>query len=166
MPSIINKDFRNFNINKKYDLIFIGFNTFLHLLTDSDAMECLKSVKKHMHSNTLFYIDIFVPNPLFLYRTKKRIKNLEYIDSNTNETMYIDEICDYDSQTEINKITWIYYSKNKNEEKYNFTMRMYSPNTMNKLLIDSELQISNLWGNHEFSAFDESSVQQIYECQI
>ena len=63
-------------------------DTFLHLLTDSDSMKFLQSIKKHMHENTLFYIDIFVPNPLFLYRNKKRIKNLEYIDSKTNQTIY------------------------------------------------------------------------------
>ena len=50
---IINQDFRKFNFNKKYDMIFIGFNTFLHLLNDADAIECLNSVKKHMHSRFL-----------------------------------------------------------------------------------------------------------------
>ena len=72
-------------------MIFIGFNTFLHLLTDSDALLFFKSVKSHMHSDTLFYIDIFVPNPEFLYRRDKRLKNFEYIDSKTNETIYVDD---------------------------------------------------------------------------
>jgi len=164
--NIINQDFRNFNLNKKYDMIFIGFNTFLHLLNDADAMLFFNSIKKHMHDNTLFYIDIFVPNPLFLYRSKKRIKNLEYIDSITNNTIYIDEICDYNRLTEINKITWIYYSNDKKEEKYHFTMRMYYPDTMNRLIIDSGLNINNIWGSHEFTLFDESSEMQIYECAI
>jgi len=165
--NIINQDFRNFNLNMKFDMIFIGFNTFLHLLNDSDANAFLQSVKQHMHKNTLFYIDILVPNPLFLYRTKKRIKNLEYIDSRTNEITYIDEVSDYNKINEINKITWIYYLKDKLKElKYNFTMRMYSPNTMNRLIIDSELQISNLWGDYDLSNFNESSQLQIYECQL
>ena len=163
---ILNQDFRSFQLNKKYDMIFIGFNTFLHLLNDSDAMQFFCSVKQHMHAKTLFYIDIFVPNPLFLYRTKKRIKNLEYIDSKTKEITYIDEICNYDRITEINKITWIYYSNSKKEEKYYFTMRMYFPDTMNRLIIDSGLHINNIWGNHECSSFNESSEIQIYECTI
>ena len=164
--NIINQDFRSFDFNQTYDMIFIGFNTFLHLLKNADAVECLNSIKKHMHPNTLFYIDIFVPNPLFLYRSKKRIKNLEYIDSTTNQTTYIDEICDYNGTTEINKITWIYYSENHKELKYNFTMRMYFPNTMNRLIIDTGLKINHLWGNHEFFDFDESSEIQIYECKL
>ena len=166
VPNIITGDFRDFNLNNKYDIIFIGFNTFLHLLNDTDATKCFNSVKKHMHANTLFYIDIFVPNPLFLYRSKKRIKNLEYIDTKTNQTIYIDEICDYNRTTEVNKITWVYYSKNQEEQEYNFTMRMYFPDTMNRLIIDSGLHINNLWGDHEFNMFNEDSELQIYECQI
>ena len=165
-PNIINKDFRDFNINIKYDMIFIGFNSFLHLLTDLDAMAFFESVKKHMHNKTLLYIDIFVPDPLFLFRSKKRIKNLEYINSKTIETMYIDEICNYDRVTEINKVTWIYYSEDKNEEEYDFMMRMYHTDTMNRLIIDSGLHINNLWGNYELNEFDESSELQIYECTI
>ena len=166
VPNIINADFRDFQLNKTYDIIFIGFNTFLHLLNDSDAAQCLTSIKKHMHNDTLFYIDIFVPDPLFLYRSKKRIKNLEYIDTKTQQTIYIDEICNYNSSTEINKITWIYYSKNQEEEKYYFTMRMYFPDTMNRLIIDSGLHINNLWGDYELNMFNENSELQIYECQI
>ena len=165
-PDIINQDFRDFNINKKYDLIFIGFNTFLHLLTDSDALFFFKSVKRHMHSNTLFYIDILVPNPDFLYKGNKRLKNLEYVDSKTNDIIYVDEICKYDEITEIMKVKWIYYSKNKQEEEYQFTMRMYYTDTMNRLITDSGLYINNLWGDYNLDEFNESSELQIYECKI
>ena len=166
VPNIMNNDFRNFNINKQYDMIFIGFNTFLHLLTDSDVMHFFKSVKEHMHSDTLFYIDIFIPDPLFLYKGEKRIKNLEYVDSETNETMYVDEVCNYDKITEINKVTWIYYSKDKVEEKYEFTMRMYHPERMNRLISDAGLHVTNVWGSHEGTPIQQSSKLQIYECQL
>ena len=52
-------DMRELELNETYDLIFIGFNSFLHLLTDEDAMTCLSAVKKHMHSTSLFVVDIF-----------------------------------------------------------------------------------------------------------
>ena len=166
-PNIVNQDFRDFNLGEKYDIIFIGFNTFLHILTDSDAISFLKAVKSHMHSESRFYIDIFVPDPSFLYRTQKRVKNLEYIDSQTNQTIYIDEVCNYDQSTEINKVTWIYYSKDSDkEEKYQFTMRMYYPDTMNRIITDVGFHINQLWGDHEFNEFNEYSELQIYECQL
>ena len=166
-PNIINQDFRDFKTDDKYDIIFIGFNTFLHLLKDSDAIHFLHSVKKHMHSNSLFYIDIFIPDPAFLYKRTKRIKNLEYFDSNLEKTMYIDEVCDFNQSNDIMKVTWIYYTKNKiEEEQYHFTMRMYYPDTINRIITDVGLHINNLWGDYELNAINESSELQIYECQL
>ena len=164
--NIINADFREFDLIKKFDMIFIGFNTFLHLLTDNDAGLFLQSVKKHMHSKSLFYIDIFVPNPDFLYKQDKRIKNFEYIDSKTNEKIYVDEVCQYNQKNEIMNVKWIYYSKNKQQEEYQFTMRMYYPDTMNRLITDSGLHINNLWGDYNSGTFKEFSQLQIFQCTI
>ena len=119
-----------------------------------------------MHEKTKFYIDIFIPKPEFLYNDNERIKKFEYIDTKTNETIYVDEICQYDSATEIMKVKWIYYSPNIQDQEYQFNMRMYFPDTMNRLLIDSGLTITNLWGDYELSPFDELSELQIYECQL
>ena len=76
------------------------------------------------------------------------------------------EICKYDKATDIMKVKWIYYSENKAEEEYQFTMRMYYPDTMNRLITDAGLHINNLWGDYQFSEFNESSELQIYECTI
>ena len=89
-----------------FDLIFIGFNSFLHLLRDEDAEACLKCVKQHMHKHTLFVIDIFVPNPLFLYRPETRFPVMEYKDSNSGELTKVEEISVYNQDSGINKITW------------------------------------------------------------
>ena len=80
--------------------------------------------------------------------------------------MYIDEICSYDQSNGINKIRWIYYSQDNNEEEYQFTMRMYYPDTMNRLITDAGLHINDLWGDYECNIFGESSELQIYECQL
>ena len=61
---------KSFNLHSTFDIIFIGFNSWLHLLTTTDVNHCLKQVKLHMKKESLFYIDIFLPNPLFLYRPK------------------------------------------------------------------------------------------------
>ena len=45
-------------------------------------------------------------------------------------------------------------------------MKMYYPDTMNRLITDSGLYITNLWGDYEFSEFNELSELQIYECTI
>ena len=164
--TFIQGDIRELDLNETFDLIFIGFNSFLHLLKDEDAEACLKSVKKHMHKDTLFVIDIFVPNPLFLYRPETRFPVMEYIDSITGELTKVEETSVYDSDSGINKITWFYNTPTKTDDKvYSFTMRMYFPDTMNRLLIDSGFTIQNMLGKHDFSAFQEDSELQIYICK-
>jgi hypothetical protein len=72
----------------------------------------------------------------------------------------------YNSDSEINKITWFYNTPSQTDDKiYNFTMRMYFPDTMNRLLINSGFTIQNMIGKHDFSDFQEDSELQIYICK-
>ena len=166
-PPIIQGDMRIFNINKKFDFIFIGFNSFLHLLKEEEAINCLNSIKKHMHKETKLYIDIFVPHPLFLYRPKNHQTHvLDFYDTHINKEGYILETIDYNSSNEIADVIWKYFIINKKQyHKFNFKMKMYFPDTMNRILIDSGYAINAVWGNYSCSDFCEGSNLQIYQCQ-
>ena len=166
--SLIEGDMCNFHINKNFDLIFIGFNSFLHLLKDEDAISCLECVKKHMHRKTRFLIDIFIPNPLFLYRPNDaRFNVLEYTDTKSDEKVTVDESNEYNSDTEINKLTWYFSTENKMDfAKEYFFMRMYYPSKMNQLLIDAEFKILHQWGDYYRSNLGDGSKLQIYDTQL
>ena len=163
--SIISGDMRSFQLNQTFDLIFIGFNSFLHLLRDKDAMSCLECVKKHMHENSRFIIDIFTPNPLFLYRPEDvRFTVLEYTDSNTDEHVCVEESNVYDPDTEINELTWYFSTKKKKDFTVEyFSMRMYFPSKMNQMLIDAGFEICHQWGDYYRTDLNESSKLQIYD---
>jgi len=164
---IIKADMRSFDLNKKFDFIFIGFNSLLHLLTDGDLVKFLACVKNHCHSNTMFSIDIFVPHPLFLYRPNKRYPAMEYVDSETNKLITVEEISDYNPETGINAITWFYSSENnKDIVRYNFNMRMIYPDTMTKQLNDAGFKIVGMYGDYDYNKFNEYSQYQIYDCII
>ena len=120
-----------------------------------------------MNKNSLFYIDILIPNPLFLYRPKDvALRVLEFEDNHQN-MIFVDEILDYDKNLEIANITWIYSNKhNKEIFNFQFRMKMYYPDTMNRILIDNGLKIQNLWGDYNQNNLNEESVLQIYECKL
>jgi hypothetical protein len=165
---ILEGDMRHFNLNVKFDLIFIGFNSFLHLLTDEDVNCFFSSVKKHMHSETKFIIDIFTPNPLFLYRPENvKFPVLEYVDSLTKKNVEVEESNKYNIDTEINNLTWYFYNQNKELlATERFTMRMYFPSKMNQLLIDNGFNILNQWGDYYRSPLNEASKLQIYHVML
>ena len=87
---IICNDIRNFNIEQSFDLIFIGFNSLAHLLTNQDLLDTLKTIQLHMDSKTIFAIDIFVPDVSFLYRDNQDKYNImDFMHSKTNEKLNI-----------------------------------------------------------------------------
>ena len=163
--SILQGDMRKFDLGDKFDIIFIGFNSFLHLLTDEDAKGFFDCVKNHMHKKSRFIIDIYVPNPLFLYRPEGMIfPVLEYTDSITGELVYVRESNDYDTETEINEITWYFSTdKKQNFEINKFLVRMYFPSKMNQLIIDEGFTILNQWGDYYRQKLGEASKLQIYD---
>ena len=164
-PSIITGDMRDFQLNKTFDLIFIGFNSFLHILTDEDAASFITCVKKHMHENSRFLIDIFIPNPLFLYRPEGiQFPVLEYNDSHSNKLVKVKESSSYNTNTEINELAWYFsFDDQKDFAIEQFSMRMYFPSKMNQILIDNGFRILHQWGDYYQTPLGDGSKLQIYD---
>ncbi len=53
----LNVDMRNFNLNKKFDLLTMAGNSFQALLTEKDQFTCLSSIASHMHDKSLFIMN-------------------------------------------------------------------------------------------------------------
>ena len=168
LVSIVEGDMRSFYLGKKFDFIFIGFNSFLHLLTDKDAMDFFRCVQRHMHENSRFIIDIYIPNPLFLYRPERvHFHVLEYTDSITDEHVYVEESNVYNSDTEINELIW-YFSTDDNKyfDQRRFSMRMFYPTKMNQMLIDAGFRVLHQWGDYYRTDLNECSKLQIYDVHV
>lgn len=56
--------FVDFGLQTTFDLIYLPFNTFQHLLTAKDQMRCLKTIRAHMHNNSRFILDVMNSNNL------------------------------------------------------------------------------------------------------
>ncbi|MFC1480802.1 class I SAM-dependent methyltransferase [Candidatus Neomarinimicrobiota bacterium] len=160
-------DIREFNLVETFDLIFIGFNSFLHLLTDEDARLALDAVRKHCHKDTRFIIDIFVPDSLVLYRPGDlRIPAMTFSDPIDGQPVEVEETNEFDPATELNHIRWFYSSPDEKDFlQYDFNMRMYYPDTMDRLLHDSGFAITHKWGDYEGASLDIESALQIYVAQ-
>ena len=157
----------SFNFKKKFDFIFIGFNSFLHLLSNKDASKCLQCVYNHMHKDSIFIIDIFVPHPLVLYKPSNlKIKNFSFVDSSINNHVDVLESIDYNETTEVMNIHWDYINTTKDKlyKTFDFKMKMYFPDTMHNLLYDNGFIIEQIWGDYNLNNFAEDSSLQIYKC--
>jgi len=163
---LIVSDATKFNLKKNFDLIFIGFNSLAHLLTNQYATSCFNSIRNHMHDNSIFGIDIFMPtHQLTSNLDSNKIDLMDFIDSNTQKKINIFESTKYEPKTEVASISWEFQNKNNQIEFiYNFKMKMFFPDTLNRLLIDSKFNIDHFYGNYQLEAFNEESEKQIYLC--
>lgn len=163
---LIVADANSFNLDQKFDLILIGFNSLAHLLTNQSATSCFNSIRRHMHDNSLFGIDIFMPtHQLTSNIDSNKTDLMDFIDSSTQKKMNIIESTQYNQDTEVAHILWEFQNKlNQIEFMYNFEMRMFFPDTLNRLLIDSKFNIDHFYGNYQFEKFNEDSEKQIYLC--
>ena len=164
--SIIQGDMRSFNLGVRFDSILIPFNSLLHLLGEKDLIATLQSIKKHMHKNSILYIDIFVPHPLFLNRHNNiPEKRMEFYDSLNKKDSIVKETINFNSENVIVDVKWFYESERTVYHTFNFKMKMYYTDTMNRILIEQGFDILDLWGDYNFSPFSESSDLQIYKCR-
>lgn len=88
-------DMKRVRVNKKFSLVFCGFNTALHLYTRTDVERFFARVRAHMKPTGTFVVDITPPNAIDLARDPERayyagrlrhrgdgriVKNHEYFD--------------------------------------------------------------------------------------
>ncbi len=51
-------DMRDFNLKRRFDLIFAGLGAFHHLLTPGDQAACLRCIQRHLAPGGLFVCDL------------------------------------------------------------------------------------------------------------
>ena len=155
-------------MKKTFDYLFIGFNSFAHLLTVDDVKAFLNIVKNHMHSKSFFYIDMFTPHPSFLSQKEQINDNImDFFDSNLKENLIVRESLIYNQDTEIINVNWDYLKSNNTIYKtFEFQMKVYYPDTIIRLLEEAGLYIQNIWGGYDSSPLNEDSDLQIYQCAI
>tara|TARA_B100000945_G_scaffold320399_1_gene330372 strand:- start:2188 stop:2943 length:756 start_codon:yes stop_codon:yes gene_type:complete len=166
--SFFKADMQDFNLNTTFDLIFIPFNTFLHNLSTKDAESCLKSIASHMTSQSLFIIDILVPDPLFLYRPENiRFPIMEFHSSQKKTVVLVEETITFDSTTHVLSVRWFYSTAvDKDFKSITFKMKMFYNSEMLDLLNNAGFSIKAMWGGYERERFDEQSSQQIFCCKL
>lgn len=162
----IKSDCRDFNLNRKFNLIFIPFNTIAHLHGQGNIESCFSCVKQHLADKGRFIIDIFNPSLQVLTRDpSKRYPVTEYPDPDGRGKVVITENNVYDRDTQINRIKWYYRIGDRTEETMEeLNMRIFFPQELDLLLHYNGFTMEAKFGNYDEIPFDSSSPKQILIC--
>ena len=129
----------------------------------SDIIRCFKCVSAHLNKNGKFLIDVFIPQPEFLYRDPNQLYDVGSYINTVGKLVIVKEKNKFDSDTDINHISWYLFKEDALEpEKYEFDMHILYPDTLDRLLTEAGFKIEQKFGDHNESKFNPDSDLQIY----
>ena len=92
---------------------------------------------------------------------------MEFFDNTIQSKAIIKEKLIYEDINQIVNVKWEYINeKNILYKEFEFKMKIFYPDTMNRLLIENGFIVNNFWGSYQCEDFNESSEKQIYKCSL
>jgi len=161
----IKGDIRDFNLGRKFSLIFVPFNSLQNIYSIQDVEKVFTQVKKHLQKDGLFIFDIFNPN--FHYMLNKEQSFMEQCRFTRDDgvEVIISEKCKYDAAGQVNRVQWLHKIGGE-EFLEKLDMRCFYPLEMDALLKYNNFEVVGKFGDFEEKSFESESAKQIYVCKI
>lgn len=161
----IEADIRTFDLQEKYDLIFIPFNSIHHLYKNEDLFKAFNAVKKHLKNGGLFLLDCFNPNIQYIVEGEKEQKEIAGYTTEDGREVLIKQTMRYENKTQVNRIEWHYYINGEFDSTQNLDMRMFFPQELDSYLERNGFNIIHKYGGFEEEPFDDKSEKQAFVCK-
>ena len=147
-------DFADFDLDERFNLIFVVFNTFFGLQTQEDQLQCFRNVANHLSPKGVFLIEAFFPDMT------------RYID---NQTVRMVDIGDDDLRfevTQIDPLTQRINSKmvlitDKGTRIYPIQIRYAWPAELDLMAKHAGLELLHRWGTWSKTQLKINHSQQI-----
>lgn len=161
----IEGDIRTLDLQEKYDLIFIPFNSIHHLYKNEDLFKAFNAVKKHLKNGGLFLLDCFNPNIQYIVEGEKEQKEIAGYTTEDGREVLIKQTMRYENKTQVNRIEWHYYVNGEFNSIQNLDMRMFFPQELDSYLERNGFDIIHKYGGFEEETFSDKSEKQVFVCR-
>lgn len=159
-------DIRMFELNKKFDFIFCGFNSSQHLHEEKEFRSFLEYVENHLAPNGIFVFDVFNPSISMLNRDpSQKCLVSEYADPDGRGQIKVWENPRYDSATQNSFFKFFYELNGETLFTEDFSLRNYFPLEMDIHLRNNGFHIAKKYGSYKREPFSSSFMKQIFVCE-
>jgi len=148
--SFLKKDMRNFNLNKKFDAVFLLGNSFGYF-SDDENEKVINNISKHLKDNG--FLVIHTINPVQILLADDKEKTYKQNISSGNLTM---KLLSFDPLTFIRKSQWI-VKKGNTKEILNISLRLYTAPEIKKILENNKLSIFKIFGSLNLKKYTQKS---------
>ena len=118
-------DIRNFDLGRRFALIFIARNSLLHLHSTEDILAALAMVRRHLAAEGIFAFDIFNPSVRILASPPNQRFSLFEAETESFGTLSVEATNDYDSAAQVNRGYW-YVSADGKPDAWSFPLALRS----------------------------------------
>ncbi len=167
----VQAEMQNFDLgNSQFDLIFIALNSFLHLLTQVDQLNCLKTIRRHLAPTGLFIVDIFNPEEKDTYPADGRLEyNGSFSNPQTGGTVYVSLSTTANPAEQLRHATYFYDEAAQDgslkRTVSHLTLRYIYRYEMQLLLERAGFSVEELYGSYEFDEFSSDSGKLVFVCR-
>ncbi len=163
--SFVKGDMRNFEMNEKFQLILIPFNSIHCLYETEDFISTLKTVSNHLKEGGYFIIDYFNPDLNYLIQSQETPVKIADYKTEDGRSITINQTMDYDDHTQVNKIKWEHVIDGESRTVESLDMRIYFPQELDHYLTSSGFQIIDKYGDYQRNRFSKGSSKQLIVSQ-
>jgi SAM-dependent methyltransferase len=144
-------DFAAVPVQGSYSLVFVVWNSFFNLQTQSDQVRCFENVAAHLADGGSFVVEAYVPT--FLHR----LRNDQYVDA---EAIEVDEVrldvLRHDAATQ--RLEESHVSLSREGVRLNPVVQRYAwPSELDLMARIAGLRLKNRWGGWGEEPFDSGS---------
>jgi len=161
----IEADIRFLDLKLQYDVIFVPFNSIHHIYSNEDLFLVLKNISQHLKKDGMFLFDCFNPDIRYIANHEDEKQFLCEFITGRGKKVLINQIMNYESDSQINHIKWYYEIDGKQEPEQSLDMRMYYPQELNSYLQICGFEVFHKYGNFDCSEFNSKSPKQIFLCK-
>ena len=162
----VEADCRNFELGRKFALIFLAFNSMQHLHDHSSLEALFRCVRAHLAEGGRFVFDVFNPSIAILSRDpKERRLEREYRDPYTGGTVSLDVSMHYDDATQVNRVMWYFSRAGEPDFRVEeLPMRCFFPQELDLLVRWGGFAIEQKFGDFERKEFASGDMKQVVVC--
>ena len=162
----VESDMRNFDLGRRFGLIFIARNSMLHLLSTEDLLAAFAAVKRHLAPKGIFAFDVFNPDVRLLARPSGQRFPVMDVATNVFGPIRVECANNYDAALQVNRATW-YISTPHEPDKWIVPVELRSifPQELPLLLSAGGLELVDRFGDLSREPFGPGSPSQICICR-
>jgi len=164
---LVTGDMRRFTLGRRFDLIFVAFNSLLHLTTNEALAECFVCVREHLAPGGAFAFDVFNPSVQMLARSPSERMTMVRIPDDELGEIHVEATMDYDAATQVNRSTFHFSAPGRADYMTApIHLRSLFPLELPLLLSTNGFVLEARYGDFGREPFVSESPRQVCICRV